>query len=383
MSPACAGVVGTLVLALPAAGLAQGLAIDPQPVGCIVAGKYSKLQACFTPTDVVRPRANFRLKEGAAAAASYYVEMKSDMPCHVAFLPRPKKELIGKEIEIWIEGMDRAFNAGRTPEYSATVVGSESECRKDLPVAPWVSSASVAVFPAMPAGFVASALPALGVVAGVAGGTALVAGAYVATKGDDDPPTVPVTPTPPPTPAPTPTPVPTPTPPPATTPTVDCTIRPRSGPAPLTVSFSAAVSGFSGPVAFRWDFGDGTGSTDRDTTHTYTAPGVFRAIVTATSGSETATCDRNVSVSKPEEVLHTLEVTLTGSGGGTVSSNPSGVSCLPDCSEAYPSGTVVSLTAAPDSSSSFVGWSGACSGSGACNVSMNVDRDVTAKFDAK
>jgi hypothetical protein len=386
MSPARAGLAATLFLALPVAGRAQGLAIDHKPVGCIVAGKYPRLQACFTPAgDVVKPRVNFRLKEGAASAAAYYVEMTSDMPCHFAFLPRPKKELIGQDIEIWIEGMDRSFNPGRTPEYAATVVGSEAECRKDLPVAPWVSSASVTVLPGLPAGFVASAVPGLGVLGMVAGGTVLAGtGVYVATKDDNDPPPVQVAPTPPtPTPAPTPVPTPTPTPPPGTTPTLDCTIRPRSGPAPLDVSLSAVPSGFSGPVSFRWDFGDGTSSTDRDTTHTYTAPGVFRAIVFATSGSETATCDRNVSVSRPDDVRHTLAVTLLGSGGGLVTSNPGGVSCAPDCGEVYPSGTVVTLTAAPDGSSVFVGWGGACSGTGACTVTMNADQAVAAKFDPK
>src|SRR5205823_4477642 len=38
------------------------------------------------------------------------------------------------------------------------------------------------------------------------------------------------------------------------------------------------------------------------------------------------------------------------------------------------------LTATPDASSLFTGWSGACSGTGACNVTMNGDENVTATF---
>ena len=41
-----------------------------------------------------------------------------------------------------------------------------------------------------------------------------------------------------------------------------------------------------------------------------------------------------------------------------MSSSPAGISCGSDCSEAYLSGTVVSLTAIPASGSTFGGWSG-------------------------
>ena len=41
---------------------------------------------------------------------------------------------------------------------------------------------------------------------------------------------------------------------------------------------------------------------------------------------------------------------------------------------------MVTLTATPDTSSSFAGWSGACSGSGSCTVTMDGDKSVTASF---
>ena len=41
----------------------------------------------------------------------------------------------------------------------------------------------------------------------------------------------------------------------------------------------------------------------------------------------------------------TLSVTKAGTGSGTVSSNPAGINCGADCSEAYSPGTVVTLTA--------------------------------------
>jgi uncharacterized repeat protein (TIGR02543 family) len=75
-----------------------------------------------------------------------------------------------------------------------------------------------------------------------------------------------------------------------------------------------------------------------------------------------------------------LTVTRAGSGNGRVSSAPAGIVCGQDCSESYPLGTTVTLTATPLRSSTFVGWSGACSGTGSCTVNMNANQTVTATF---
>ena len=58
-----------------------------------------------------------------------------------------------------------------------------------------------------------------------------------------------------------------------------------------------------------------------------------------------------------------LTVGKTGTGGGTVSSPPAGIDCGATCSASYDAGASVTLTAAADGNSTFVGWSGACSGS--------------------
>jgi hypothetical protein len=78
----------------------------------------------------------------------------------------------------------------------------------------------------------------------------------------------------------------------------------------------------------------------------------------------------------------TLTVTKAGIGTGTVTSSPAGINCGSDCNESYAIGTSVTLTAAPGAGSTFAGWSGACSGTGSCAVSMTVARSVTATFNA-
>jgi len=76
----------------------------------------------------------------------------------------------------------------------------------------------------------------------------------------------------------------------------------------------------------------------------------------------------------------TLTVTLAGSGGGTVTSDKGGISCPETCSASFPQGTVVTLTALANSSSTFTGWSGPCTGTGTCVVTMNSNQTATATF---
>src|SRR5208283_2175282 len=74
-------------------------------------------------------------------------------------------------------------------------------------------------------------------------------------------------------------------------------------------------------------------------------------------------------------ITYTLATSTTGTGSGTVASNPSGT--------VFNSGTAVTLTATPAAGSSFAGWSGACSGtSSKCTVTMNANATATATFNA-
>ena len=94
------------------------------------------------------------------------------------------------------------------------------------------------------------------------------------------------------------------------------------------------------------------------------------------------TAARTVTATFNGTTGYTLGVSKSGSGGGTVTSNPSGINCGGTCSASYASGTTVTLSASPASGSTFAGWSGACTGSGSCIVSMTAARTVTATFNA-
>jgi hypothetical protein len=74
-----------------------------------------------------------------------------------------------------------------------------------------------------------------------------------------------------------------------------------------------------------------------------------------------------------------LTVSVTGSGEGTVSG--SGVSCAGQCDYTYDPGATLTLTATPAPGSVFAGWSGACSGTGACQLTTSAQaQNLTATF---
>ncbi len=79
--------------------------------------------------------------------------------------------------------------------------------------------------------------------------------------------------------------------------------------------------------------------------------------------------------------LQTLTVSKSGSGQGTVTSNPAGIHCGGDCEHAFAPGEAVTLNAFPTGGAVFVGWEGACSGAGACTVTMNQQQQVSARFE--
>jgi hypothetical protein len=77
---------------------------------------------------------------------------------------------------------------------------------------------------------------------------------------------------------------------------------------------------------------------------------------------------------------YALAVSVQGTGSGEVSSSPAGISCGYYCDAAFDAGVVVTLTAVPDAGSSLAGWSGDCSGTSTCQLTVSRARSVTATF---
>ncbi len=100
------------------------------------------------------------------------------------------------------------------------------------------------------------------------------------------------------------------------------------------------------------------------------------------AGSCTVTLTKTTSVIGTFSALPSLAVTLSGTGTGGVVSNPSGINCGQTCSASFASGTAVTLTAAPTGTSTFAGWSGACSGVGSCTVTLTKTTSVIGTFSA-
>jgi hypothetical protein len=91
----------------------------------------------------------------------------------------------------------------------------------------------------------------------------------------------------------------------------------------------------------------------------------------------------NYPTCTPSASSFTLTGSTTGSGSGTLTSSPAGISCRASCTASFSSGTSVTLSAINASGSSFAGWSGACSGTAtSCVVTMNASQSVTATFTA-
>jgi len=137
-----------------------------------------------------------------------------------------------------------------------------------------------------------------------------------------------------------------------------------------------------------------SGTYDEGTQVTLTAAADAGSIFHGWSGACTGTGSCQVTMSQAQnvtarfELRHELAVSGAGTGNGSVTSDVAGVSCTltagvasDDCNELYDNGTIVTLTAAADAGSRFANWSGACTGTATCQVTMSQARSVTATFE--
>ena len=107
--------------------------------------------------------------------------------------------------------------------------------------------------------------------------------------------------------------------------------------------------------------------------------------IPACSSSGSTTCAFTPSANTTVTVAFVLSVEqlkVAVTGGGSVTATPPGNACTASCSSNYTNGTSVSLSASPNTGFTFSGWGGDCTGTGACTLTMDVARSVTALFTA-
>ena len=115
------------------------------------------------------------------------------------------------------------------------------------------------------------------------------------------------------------------------------------------------------------------------------APGSVFAGWSGGGCSDTGPCSvsgpSNVTITSTFLQVFTLDVMALGSGSGTVTSSPMGITCGAICSASFANGTTVTLTARPAAGSAFTGWTGGgCSGTEPCTVTVSAATTVTATF---
>ncbi len=193
-------------------------------------------------------------------------------------------------------------------------------------------------------------------------------------------PTTTPTPTATPTPSPTPTATPTPSPTPTATPSYAVTTS-TSGTGSGVITSSPA--GISCPPTCAASF---PASTSVMLSQVAASGSTFAGWSGACSGTASTCRFSSYAATSADAAFglvadhNELTVTPGGDGSGVVTSSPAGISCGSSCSASFPSSTSVTLTAASQSGSRFVGWAGACAGTGACTVSMASARAVSATF---
>lgn len=186
----------------------------------------------------------------------------------------------------------------------------------------------------------------------------------------------------------------------------------RASPVQIGIGYTAVASGQHHSLALKADgglwawginnygqVGDGSTATRTrpvqvDIGTTAVAAGAYHSLALKTDGSlwawghnvlgqlgDGSTTQRNSPVLVyPVRPTRLLTLTMPTANLGTVTSLPSGLNCTSSCSAAFYADVEIELTATPTFSAVFLGWSGACSGSGTCRVTMKGAQNVTATF---
>lgn len=155
----------------------------------------------------------------------------------------------------------------------------------------------------------------------------------------------------------------------------------------LNYAYSTTASASGGLAPYSYSLGGSliAGMTFNTLTGTIsgkpTAIGLTNITITATDATwptpQTTTSNYSLRVNTQA----TLSITKAGTGSGGVTANSGAIVWAGNIGTVgYNGGTNVVLTAAPNADSVFTGWTGACTGTGTCSVTMNAAKSVTATF---
>jgi protocatechuate 3,4-dioxygenase beta subunit len=117
---------------------------------------------------------------------------------------------------------------------------------------------------------------------------------------------------------------------------------------------------------------------------TANAGSIFKGWSGACSGSSNCgiTMDKTknlIAVFESTNIAQNLLV-INKNGSGIVTASPSGINCGSICSAYYNTGSNITLEAVSTPNSTFLGWGGSCSGTAACTIKMDVNKNVQANF---
>ncbi|HMT04936.1 MAG TPA: hypothetical protein PKD76_05275 [Solirubrobacterales bacterium] len=144
-----------------------------------------------------------------------------------------------------------------------------------------------------------------------------------------------------------------------------------SGDPGISPNVNPQITGNDG--LYQWDVSEGT----------YRVVVSMEGYVSVTSDSvdiPPPVLDLHIPMNRVPAPQHQLTVTRAGTGHGAVASSPGGINCGSTCAAGFDENTVVALSTQASTGSTFAGWSGACSGTGTCEVTMNEAKAVTATF---
>lgn len=152
------------------------------------------------------------------------------------------------------------------------------------------------------------------------------------------------------------------------------------------VTITATATDNIGVVGVQFQL-NGTNLGAEDTTNSFSvswdttgvAPGQYTLTAIARDAAGNTTSSDPVQVTLASSSSSTLSVSIVGNG--SVTSSPTGIQCTSGtCSASYDVSSSIALVAQAGKRWAFVGWSGACSGTGECVIQLATDQFVGATF---